>query len=454
MNLGFNIFMLVCFFPILPIVYFILKNETKPKKNIIVGVTLPYEARINEEVFAALYIFKKQLNILAVILGILLIAPFFIKHSSVILTYYMIWLTIVIILPYIQYIKCHKKLKALKAEKGWYSPVAGKTFIDISVAVQPIKTIKAFWFIPPVIISLLPVIVSIYENKPDTITFVIIYAVNAAVVLLSCFFYRIILRQKSEIVDDNTNLNLSLTQIRRRNWGRFWLWLAWLTGLFSLFFWIFLFNVIGLLTTALTYTIAVLFIALKTEFSTRSAQQALTSESGKTFYADDDDYWINGIFYYNPNDVHLMVNNRVGFGTSINLAKTWGKVLIGFSALCIIAMPFVGIWTIAEEFTPIKIQVDNGSITGYHTNKSLEIKLADIQSVELIEALPSTYKVSGSGFKALLKGGFNVSSYGSCRLLLNPESSPFIVINANDSTYIFNAGDKEETLLVYSQIKK
>ena len=31
--------------PVLPIVYFMQKNECKPKKNIIVGVTLPYEAQ-------------------------------------------------------------------------------------------------------------------------------------------------------------------------------------------------------------------------------------------------------------------------------------------------------------------------------------------------------------------------------------------------------------------------
>ena len=40
--------------PVLPIVYFMQKNECKPEKNIIVGVTLPYEAQEDAEVLALL----------------------------------------------------------------------------------------------------------------------------------------------------------------------------------------------------------------------------------------------------------------------------------------------------------------------------------------------------------------------------------------------------------------
>ena len=38
-------FLLAVLYLCLVPVYFMLRNETKPKKNIILGVTLPYEAR-------------------------------------------------------------------------------------------------------------------------------------------------------------------------------------------------------------------------------------------------------------------------------------------------------------------------------------------------------------------------------------------------------------------------
>ena len=39
MTLGWRLFMWAAALPVLPIMYFVQKNECKPKKNIIVGVT-------------------------------------------------------------------------------------------------------------------------------------------------------------------------------------------------------------------------------------------------------------------------------------------------------------------------------------------------------------------------------------------------------------------------------
>ena len=44
-----NVFILCCFYCIVPIQYLILRNESKPKKNIVLGATLSYEARKSEE---------------------------------------------------------------------------------------------------------------------------------------------------------------------------------------------------------------------------------------------------------------------------------------------------------------------------------------------------------------------------------------------------------------------
>ena len=57
----------------------------------------------------------------------------------------------------------------------------------------------------------------------------------------------------------------------------------------------------------------------------------------------EDDYWMWGFIYNNPNDNHLMVNYRVGIGMSVNIAKPAGKILMGFAALSIALMPFIGV---------------------------------------------------------------------------------------------------------------
>ena len=42
------------------LIYFMLRNETKFKKNIAIGVTLPFEGRTHPDVLARLEKFKKQ----------------------------------------------------------------------------------------------------------------------------------------------------------------------------------------------------------------------------------------------------------------------------------------------------------------------------------------------------------------------------------------------------------
>lgn len=56
---------------IIPLVYFIQKDETKFKKNIVIGVTLPFEAREDTQVQEILRKFLKQLKILCIIMLIL-----------------------------------------------------------------------------------------------------------------------------------------------------------------------------------------------------------------------------------------------------------------------------------------------------------------------------------------------------------------------------------------------
>lgn len=69
------------------------------------------------------------------------------------------------------------------------------------------------------------------------------------------------------------------------------------------------------------YGAVVVVATIGIEFRVRRAQERLTADSGKDFYVDEDDQWIWGMFYYNPNDKRLVVNNRTGINTTFNLAR-------------------------------------------------------------------------------------------------------------------------------------
>ena len=131
----------------------------------------------------------------------------------------------------------------------------------------------------------------------------------------------------------------------------------------------------------------------------------------------------------------------------MNMAKPAGKILMGFSVLCILAMPILGFWLMTEEFTPIKIETTENSIEVVHVVKEYEIPVEDIVSYDVTNDLPSMNKIIGSNMDKLYKGQFNVSGYGSCNVCLDPTGDEFLWITTNDQDgekiYIIGVDDKE-----------
>ena len=104
---------------LLPFLFFVQKNEAKFKKNIVVGVTLPQEAREDAEVLGLLRNYVRETGIICIVLGIAVIPCLLPKGYNWMLFAWMLWLDFVIIFTQIPFIKCNKKLKALKEERGW-----------------------------------------------------------------------------------------------------------------------------------------------------------------------------------------------------------------------------------------------------------------------------------------------------------------------------------------------
>jgi len=430
-----------------------MRNEAKAKKNIVIGVTLPYSARTNAEVQNVCKNFKQNLDIMFIIMTLICLGAFFIPYISVCLTYFMTWVVLALIIPTLIYISSHKKLKKLKVENKWNSAYSEKTVVDLKAIDLPKKILSVWWFIPPAVISLIPVAATLFMEL-DSEEFWLMLGTYLMFVLMvaSCYlFYRIIYRQRAEIVDENTDISIVLTRVRQYNWSKCWIWTAWLTGIYTVFFWLFIKNVIGLIISTAVYTIIVVFICIKTEYTTRKVQQKLTEKSGTTDFIDDDNHWLFGMFYYNENDNHLMINNRIGIGATVNLAKPFGKVIMGFAALCILVMPVLGVWVMAEEFTPIRMEMTETQIIVHHLKKEYVIDINNIESVELIDKLPSISRIVGTGMDHLCKGKFSVDGYGVCNICLNPDNSKFLVVFTGEGTYIFSTSD-DDVMSVYNKL--
>ncbi|MGI6040004.1 MAG: hypothetical protein ACOYBG_07305, partial [Eubacteriales bacterium] len=96
----FTIIMWASIIWIAPFIYYMLANEAKFKKNIAVGVTLPYDARDDEEVKSLLTQYKDEIKWICLALIAVAIPCFFIRNVYTTFTVWSIWVLVCIVLPY------------------------------------------------------------------------------------------------------------------------------------------------------------------------------------------------------------------------------------------------------------------------------------------------------------------------------------------------------------------
>ncbi len=432
-----NLFLALCVWIVLPILYATMRNNTICKKNIILSVTLPPAVQQDEEVLACCAAFRKGLLRLCLWLTAALVPAVLLPWSSISVTWSMLWMTAAIAVPYRYYGAYNKRLKAIKQRRGWVIPTAEQAEVPAAALKLP-KPVKFIWFLLPMVLSVLPVI-SCFADQWDAAwrQLLIITALTGLFVTVTAFAsFLLVFRQKADAMDGDHDRTAALTRVRRYNWTKCCLLLSWLTAGYSLAVWCCQGSILAYLVWTILYAIAVVAASLTTEFAARRAQHRLNSDLQPI--ADEDDRWIWGQFYYNPDSKKLTVAERVGTGISFNYATPVGKAVAVFSILVLLACPLMGGWLMVEEFSPIRMEETEQTLTVTHGFSSYAIDLTAVESVEVLEALPDCSRVWGTGMENLLKGAFTVEGYGSATLCLNPKKPPFQVWKTANGVYILN----------------
>ena len=424
---------------LVPLMYFFLKNETKFKKNIAVGVTLPYEGRTDPETLALLARFKKELGwaalALLVLAAVLIVMP---VSFGLALTLYLVWIDLCVVLPVVPYVRCNAALKGLKKARGWENPRRQTAVADLNMAAQPEKKLHPMAFLLPLIVSALPVWWALGWGRT---TEGLILLTGPGCVVLFWLCWRFAFRRKAEVVDGNEDLTAALTRIRRRAWRRCWLWGAWFMALINVALLIF-FDCPLMGTAALLVLSAALVVAMVgLEFRLRKLQETLTAGSGRDFYVDEDDKWIWGMFYCDPNDSHLVVNARVGINTTVNLARPAGKVIMILTAALLLFMPLTGVWLMGEERAPVTLTLTDTALVAAHSSTRYEIPLDTIRSVERLEELPDIRRVAGTAMDTVDKGRWRCEEYGPLTVCLAPRTGPWLLIKTGETSYLVGSGD-------------
>lgn len=424
---------------LVPLMYFLLKNEARFKKNIAVGVTLPYEGRTDPETLALLARFKREQGVVAVALLVLAAVLIALPVSfGLALTLFLVWGDLCVVLPIVPCVRCNAALKALKKARGWGEPRRQTAVADLRAAAQPEQKTRPAAFVLPLIVSILPVWWAL--GWGDTLEGLILLTGPACVVLF-WLCWRFAFRRKAEVVDENEDLTATLTRIRRLAWRRCWLWGAWFMALVNVTL-LFTFDYPLVGTAALVVLSAVMTAAMVgLEFRLRKLQEKLTAHSGQDFYVDEDDKWLWGMFYYDPNDSHLMVNTRVGMNTTVNLARPVGKGLMTAVAVLLLLMPLAGVWVMGEEGAAVTLTLTDTALVSAHASTRYEIPLEEIRSAELLEELPDIRRVAGTAMETVDKGRWRCDAYGALTVCLDPRTGPWLLVETGEANYLLGTGD-------------
>lgn len=436
-----------------------MKNEVKAKKNIIFGITIPTAFLEHETIKLVQKRYLRNINWLTIVLVPIPFISLCISSFSISFTIIMMWLLIVIGAYAIPFIKANDALKKLKMQNEWVLPEAGTIKVDLKAAANKAKKVSVIWYLIAIIGSFVPVFIElIYSKEKAFMTWNVITLLGLAAISILCFVFHLIMtRQRSEVISSNTDFNQAITRIRSASWSSCMLQLSFANMIFIWVIWAYIRydfkNTMVFLGGSVVYSIAIIIIALYAEFKARKLQYELTYNQNVDIVNDEDDNWIYGMIYYNPNDSRLMVTKRVGAGTTTNLAKPVAKALMAFVIIVILSLPVMCIWMMFQEFTPIKVEVKNNQIIAEHLKEEYVINIEDIESVQLLNELPRTYKRNGTNMDNLYKGIFTIDGFEErCTLFLNPENTKFLVVKTADKTYIMSGSTDEETMELESKI--
>lgn len=421
-------------------------NEAKFKKNLVLGVTLPFEAHDDPQVLRLLAQYKRNQWIAAGILTFFCVVGAFIQDIGLSMSLWSIHLLLCMFVPSLIMALTNHQLKQLKESNGWVCKQNQLVRVDTAT----LTTSKKVSFLP----YLIPLIVCfgfiLFDQK-----FILVHFMDLILVVLCFLSAKFLYRNKAETVDGDSQLTKNLSELRRKRWNLLWLISAYSMALgisVCIFFTRYNPNIaiLCLVLLSLLFCGAALFL----EMQTRHLQEKLTANSGKEWYVDDDIHWPLGMFYYNPNDSHILINQRVGTGSTVNLATKTGKAITIFSLLLVLLLPVIMIPIANMDKGGITLNVTDTQIVCESGHSNYTIPFDEIEEAQLSDTLPeSLYRVWGTGMPHLISGSFSAEGMNSLTVLADPTVPPYIIIKKTSGSYaLFGSRDPQLTTQVFEQL--
>ena len=401
-----------------------------------------------------------KLSVIFVVMGALL---FFLDNFTFKISLWTMWLTVAMVAIYMPYVFGNKELKTFK--KTIQIKNEKKVIIDTKNTLSYGMN-KGIGFILPLIIGFVCMVIAVLFDmdiigdnlslsKTYTYTIMIGTFYSISVLVYICSF--IMDRMKNEVISEDSDVNLNYNRAKKRNYSNSLKCMLWINTVYIIVTLILIYfdlvNDLYILISTVVYMVF-LFIGFGI-YVLRDSKINSIYKKETNIEVDDDDYWIYGMFYFNPNDKRINVEKRNGFGTTVNFGTTVGKIVLFVLGLTIIGTIFaVGILG-AYEVVPIDVKIEDGKVICHQLRDDYKIDIDDIKSVELLEKFKDlkASRTNGVGMPNLLKGNFIVKGEGAVKVFLNAENDHYIKITTDKKTYYVSEAEDKDTEKTFDEIK-
>ncbi len=450
---------------ILIAILFELKDMGKVKRQLLLGVTLPIEALELEEVKAIQEAYKlavkrfRNIGMGTVLLFIALVN----QRVSLQIVYFILWTTGMCITLVLVPMPYHKRLKTLKAEKGWLVGRKQEILIDTKVTQLKNKlSISKKWFLTLFIFPVLSLFfcfglkekVYIYEE-------LIFIGTQLGTVFLFIGINHLCQKLRTKVYSTNSEINYLVNKLEKNGITYALLFGGISTGLILLLTQLCVFQILrwnGVIMVLVIGSIASLQVGvmLASYKYVHYQIEKLTVVDQQALIVDEDVYWINGQIYCNSKDPALFVNKRVGIGSTINMGNPKGKIFTGVvTAFIVVILAYsVGTIVILDFSTPVISFKDNGQVEIHYPMYNENFNTEDMQEIELIESLPPTSKVNGVSTDEYGRGNFFMKGYGQVKGYWYTQVAPYIIIKLEDKTIVLGEAQPEKTQALYEEFLK
>lgn len=460
-NMIVSLFLFICMYPSVFIIYFMLYGEGKASRGTLFGIRYSRDWLSDTEIQELEQGFSRKMKRYLLIFVLIPFVTLPIPYMSVSITIWLIWLFAAIIVFMLPYAQGYNHLHALKEKRLKLTEDSVTAYYELKGAGN-IRTIKWYDFTFPLVLSGLMAGFSLLcfhgeQSERGVYGSLMIIFLLCNLTFYACAVYMD--RMKTQVISSNSDVNVNYARATKNLWKKFWVINTWAMSVYmavilicllqpshssALIFHVILWGSVVICLLMLALCLYVLHRRTKLDENYHDKMDIPTD--------NDEKNWIGGILYYNPNDRHTMVNKKMGIGTTVNMATPAGKITTAVGGLVLLSIPILCIWLILEEFTPLSLTLQNNILTAEHVNTDYAIPVEDIQSVTLMTELPKSTKVNGTNMGTLEKGVFRNSADGRVREFLNPRNSRFLRIETQDSIYYMSCSNDEETMAIYEQL--